>query len=198
MKLVEMSQVPLAVLPLAQLKAHLRLGTGFSEDGLQDEVLESFMRAALGAIEARTGKILISRRFSLSLRSWGRGGVCVLPLAPVTAVASLGIVGATDTLRLIGPERYLLEDGDQRAVLRGRSALPAIPEGGRAVLELQAGMAAGFGDLPADLVQAVLLLAAHYYEYRHETALGPGCMPFGVSTLIERYRVVRLGLGALA
>jgi len=41
----------------------------------------------------------------------------------------------------------------------------------------------------------VLLLAAHYYEYRDETALGEGCMPFGVSSLIERYRTVRLFAG---
>jgi len=38
----------------------------------------------------------------------------------------------------------------------------------------------------------VLLLAAHYYEHRTETALGEGCMPFGVASLIERYRKVRL------
>ena len=44
----------------------------------------------------------------------------------------------------------------------------------------------------ADLAQAVMLLAAHYYEYRDETALAEGCMPFGVASLIERYRIVRL------
>ncbi|PCH74343.1 MAG: hypothetical protein COC12_04000, partial [Rhodobacteraceae bacterium] len=49
--------------------------------------------------------------------------------------------------------------------------------------------------LPADLGQAVLLLAAHYYEYRDETSLGDGCMPFGVSSLVQRYRAVRLSLG---
>jgi uncharacterized phiE125 gp8 family phage protein len=40
------------------------------------------------------------------------------------------------------------------------------------------------------------MLAAHFYEYRHETALGSGCMPFGVTSLIERYRPLRLSLGA--
>ena len=62
------------------------------------------------------------------------------------------------------------------------------------------GFTAGFGpdwdDLPGDLGQAVLLLAAYYYEYRNETAVGEGYMPFGVSSLIERYRTVRLFAGA--
>jgi uncharacterized phiE125 gp8 family phage protein len=60
---------------------------------------------------------------------------------------------------------------------------------------LSAGYAPDWAGLPADLGQAVLLLAAHYYEYRHETALGDGCMPFGVTSLIERYRTVRLMAG---
>ena len=41
-----------------------------------------------------------------------------------------------------------------------------------------------------------MLLASHYYEYRDETALSQGCMPFGVTSLIARYRPIRLGLGA--
>jgi uncharacterized phiE125 gp8 family phage protein len=56
-------------------------------------------------------------------------------------------------------------------------------------------MAERFDLLPADLQQAVLLLAAHYYEYRDEQSLGEGCMPFGVTSLIARYRALRMGLG---
>jgi len=46
------------------------------------------------------------------------------------------------------------------------------------------------------LQQAVMLLSAHYHEFRHDTGLGEGCMPFGVTALIERFRVVRIGGGA--
>jgi uncharacterized phiE125 gp8 family phage protein len=53
---------------------------------------------------------------------------------------------------------------------------------------------AGFGDawaaVPADLAQAVLMLAARYYEDRSHDGTR-GAMPFGVSTLIERWRQVR-------
>ena len=37
-----------------------------------------------------------------------------------------------------------------------------------------------------------MLLAAHYYEFRNETSLSDGCMPFGVSSLIERYKIMRI------
>ena len=59
-----------------------------------------------------------------------------------------------------------------------------------------AGFGAAWGDVPADLRQAVLMLATHYYEYRHDTSLSSGCMPFGVTSLLERYRPVRLHMGA--
>ncbi|MEC7962778.1 MAG: head-tail connector protein, partial [Pseudomonadota bacterium] len=57
-------------------------------------------------------------------------------------------------------------------------------------------LTAGFGPwdaVPPDLAQAVLMLAAHYYEYRDDTGLKAGCMPFGVTALIERHRQMRLG-----
>ncbi len=54
-----------------------------------------------------------------------------------------------------------------------------------------------WSEVPPDLQQAVFMLGAHYYEYRHETSLSDGCMPFGVTSLIERYRTVRIGMGGL-
>ena len=60
---------------------------------------------------------------------------------------------------------------------------------------IPAGFATGWDELPADLAQAVLLLAAHYYEYRNETALSDGCMPFGVTSLVQRYRPMRIAPG---
>ena len=67
--------------------------------------------------------------------------------------------------------------------------------GGNVVIEFDAGFGATCQDVPSDLQQAVFLLAAHYYEYRQETGLGEGCMPFGVTSLIERYKIMRLGAG---
>ena len=73
--------------------------------------------------------------------------------------------------------------------------LPSIPQNGSARITFTAGYGPAWSDLPADLAQAVLMLAAHYYEYRAEVALSGGCMPFGVTALIERYRPLRLSGG---
>lgn len=196
--LIEETLVPDPALPVDRFKDHLRLGTGFGELGLQDGVLRGFLRAAIAAIEARTGKILIARDFSLSLTDWDDAGGQILPVAPVTALMQVVLEDANAVQTVVAPERYRLERDSQRPRLRPAGMLlPTVPTGGTVTVTFIAGMAADWDGLPADLGQAVMLLAAHYYEYRDETGLGPGCMPFGVTSLIQRYRTVRLGLGAM-
>ena len=193
MMLVEETTVPQAALPVTEFKAHLRLGSGFAEGQVQDAVLESFLRAAMTAIEARTGKALIERDFSYSLGAWRDAGGQGLPVAPVSAITELTLEDATGDVQLIDPAAYRLAQDMQRPRLMPMGTLlPTLPTNGAAIVRFTAGFGPAWADLPADLAQAVMLLAAHYYEYRDETALGAGCMPFGVTSLIERYRTVRL------
>jgi uncharacterized phiE125 gp8 family phage protein len=193
MMLIEETAVPLAALPLAEFKAHLRLGTGFADDDIQDPVLESFLRASLAAIEGRTGKVLLEREFSWAVHHWRDATGQALPVAPVRALLSLGLRNRADEIEVIDPAHYRLEQDVHRPVLRPVGTfLPVIVRGGVAEVRFRAGFGVGWGDLPADLAQAVLMLAAHYYEYRHDLSLSSGCMPFGVASLIERYRTVRL------
>ena len=196
MMLIEETTVPDVALPVDQFKAHLRLGTGFGEESLQDGVLKGFLRAAIAAIEARTGKVLIERDFSWTLSAWRDRAAQGLPVAPVGSVAQVSVVDALGGERVLDTGSYRLESDSQSPRLRPISGLlPMVPTGGEARIGFRAGMAADWGGLPADLGQAILLLAAHYYEYRHETALVDGCMPFGVTSLIQRYRAVRVGFG---
>lgn len=199
MILIEETAISQAALPLEKFKAHLRLGTGFSDGDVQDAVLEGFLRAAISAIEARTGKVLIARDFAWTLWRWRSREGQVLPVAPVTALTGVVLRDRDSGEVAVDPARYRLEENTHQPVLRPAGALlPAIPTGGAAVISFTAGMGATWDELPADLGQAVLMLAAHYHEYRHETALGQGCMPFGVTSLVERYRGVRLYMGGTA
>ncbi|MBW4708534.1 head-tail connector protein [Roseobacter sp. YSTF-M11] len=197
MMLIEETTVPDAALPVEEFKAHLRLGTSFGNESAQDEVLSGFLRAAMAAVEARTGKVLMTRPFSWSLTFWRDRDAQVLPVAPVSVVNHVWTVARDGSQAEIDAAQYWLERDSQRPRLRSVGAcLPVIPQGGSALVEFEAGYGLTWSDLPADLRQAVLLLASHYYEYRHETSLSDGCMPFGVSSLIERYKVLRMGPGA--
>ncbi|WP_298678376.1 head-tail connector protein [uncultured Lentibacter sp.] len=197
MMLTEETAVPTAALPVDAFKAHLRLGTGFAEDTLQEPVLASFLRAAIAAIEARTGKILIERDFSWLLNGWRDDTGQALPVAPVTALSEVVFINRSGAETPLAAHFYRLAEDMQRPKLTPvAGVLPAVPTGGAVRIGFRAGYGPSWEDLPADLAQAVLLLAAYYYEYRNETSVGEGYMPFGVSSLIERYRTVRLFAGA--
>ena len=198
MMLIEETSVPTSALPVAQFKDHLRLGSGFSDDSVQDGLLEGFLRSAMAAIEARTGKALLERTFSWTVTRWRDSGAQALPIAPISAIVEVALLDRIGSETIVDPEIYQLRPDMQRPVLAAVGAcLPAIERAGSAKISMLAGFGLEWSDLPADLTQAVFLLAAHYYEYRHEVQYDGGCMPFGVSALIERYRTLRvLGGGA--
>ena len=53
MILTELSAPPSTAVPVRALAEHLRLGSGFADDGSQDQLLELYLRSAMAAIEAR-------------------------------------------------------------------------------------------------------------------------------------------------
>lgn len=197
MMLVEQTSVPASALPVADFRDHLRLGTGFADDGAEDSLLETFLRAAIAAVEAWTGKVLLERDFSWSLMAWRDTRAQTLPVAPVSEINAIRIVDCLDWQSIVDPAKYRLQQDTHRPVLMARgSRLPTIPPQGSVSIEFTAGFGPAWPDVPADLAQAVMLLAAYYYEYRHEMRVGGAVMPYGVSSLVDRWRNVRLVGGA--
>jgi uncharacterized phiE125 gp8 family phage protein len=192
--LVEETGVPDAAVPVARLREHLRLGTGFGEDGLQDPVLAGFLRAAMAAIEGRIGKVLIARNYLYTRETWAFADRQPLPVAPVQTVTEVAVAdGAGMAVVLSAGSWRLVRDGQRPQIVAVGLTFPAVPERGELRIRFRAGFGDAFSSVPADLQQAVLLLAAHYHEFRHDTGLGEGCMPFGVTALLERFRVMRIG-----
>jgi len=193
MLLVELSTIPTAALPVAEIAAHLHLGTGFADDGSQNQVLEIYLRAAIAAIEARIGKALITRSFSWQLTAWREPCSQGLPVAPISQITAVKVVDAAGVETIADAGLYVLEKDSQRPRLVAQGThLPAIPAAGVANIEFDAGFGPAWSDVPVDLAQAVFLLAAHYYENRHGEGGRESLMPFGVMALIETHRTVRV------
>jgi uncharacterized phiE125 gp8 family phage protein len=198
MILTEVSAPPSAAVPVRAFAEHLRLGTGFADDGAEDQVLELYLRAAMAAIEARIGRALIAREFTWTVTRWREEASQGLPIAPVSAVSAITLVSPEGAETAVEPGTWAMLRDAARPRLVGRSGrpLPRIPRGAHAEIRFTAGFGAGWQDVPADLRQAVFLLAAHYYENRSEPTQGAGSMPFGVLVLIEAYRTLRVGAGS--
>ena len=162
-------------------------------------MLELYLRAAMAAIEARLGRVLLARDFAWTVTHWREDASQGMPVAPVRAVASVTLVAADRSETPVDPEDWSVLRDSQRPRLVGRfgRSLPRIPRAGHAEIRFNAGFGETWDEVPADLRQAVFLLAAHYYENRTEAGAADASMPFGVLVLIEAYRATRLGGGGL-
>jgi uncharacterized phiE125 gp8 family phage protein len=193
MILTEVTTIPAAVLPVQAMKDHLRLGTGFADDGLQDALIEGYLRAAIAALEARIGKVLITRRFRWQIEAWRDGAAQALPVAPVSAISSMQLRNAAGDAIQVAPNRIrLVQDTHRPRLAAMGGALPTIPALGTAEIEFDAGFGPSWSDVPPDLAQASFLLAAEFYEHRHDAGLTQPGLPAGVTRLIERWRTVRI------
>ncbi len=194
MNLNETTTLSSADFPIAELKDQLRLGTGFTDSGAQDGLLETCLRAAMGAIEARTSRILLRRRFQWNIYNWRMDGdTQALPFAPVSSILYLRMIAAGGEITTIDSADYKLQlDSHRPKIVALKRSFPAIETGGSAEVSMYAGY--GFWEhVPADLQNAMLMLAASYYENRDGMINGGGQIPFGVSALLEPYKRVRLG-----
>ena len=192
MQPTEISPIPDSALPVGALREHLRLSFGFADSVTQDALLIQYLRAALAQVEARTGRALFSRTFALRLARWRQDYAQPLLVAPVSAVVSVTLLDPSGLETLVAPQAYQLEaDTSRPRLVAVGMTLPTIPAHGSVVIALTAGFGPDWTDIPADLRQAVLLLAAQYYEGRDTGASKDA--DFGVRALLERWRDIRLG-----
>jgi uncharacterized phiE125 gp8 family phage protein len=193
MILTELTSVPDSALPLQAFKNQLRLGTGFGEDTLQDAVLNGVLRAAMTVIEGRVGKALVARSFNLRIEDWQSLDEQTLPVAPVSSVASVTLVDSAGVNTALGTTSYRLVPDTHRPKLDAVGVLfPAVPGDGHVDIVFTAGFGVDWTFVPTDLSQAVLILAAVYYEDRHDNGMQSPALPHAVLALIERWRTVRL------
>lgn len=194
MLLVEETAPAQGALPVAALKSHLRMGSGFEavEDATEDAALAGFLRAAIATVEARTGKVLLTRVFRLRLEDWRDPAGQPLPLAPALSVESVELADRSGAVTTVPPSAWRLVPDNQRPVLAPvGSSLPAVPMGGAVTVRFAAGFGTTWDKVPGDLAQAVLMLAARYYEDRGFDGGQNLALPHGVGALIERWRAVR-------
>lgn len=193
MTLTEISTIAASAFPVQAMKDHLRLGTGFSDDGMQDALIISYLRAAMRAIEGRIGKAILQRRFLMVLQDWRRLDEQPLPMAPVSSVVSVVLRDLAGVATVVEPSRYRLAADLQRPRLVSVGLLlPSVADEGQIELVFDAGFGAEWNAVPDDLGQAVLLLAAEFYENRSDQSQRASGLPAAVQALIEPWRTVRL------
>jgi uncharacterized phiE125 gp8 family phage protein len=174
---------------LAEAKANLRL----DHDG-EDELVEGLIRAAREEVETATGLALIEQHWRLCLDRLPRSGEVLLRRHPVREIVSVTIYDRDGAANIVDPAHYMLFAGGRPA----RLIFEAVPGSDHARNGIEIDFRAGFGeagtDVPDLIKRAILMLVAHWYEFRASfgAARQPVGFPEGYDRLIAPYRMRRL------
>ncbi|WP_367715373.1 head-tail connector protein [Nitratireductor sp. GISD-1A_MAKvit] len=173
----------------AEAKAHLRIGHA-SEDAL----LEGLIRAAREEVEKTTGQALIDQSWRLTMDDWPQGATVFLNRTPVREVISVTVFDDDGAASLVDPASYQLDSHACPA----RLAFAERPLPGRRLNGIEIDFRAGYGeagtDVPDLLRRAIVLLVAHWFEFRasFDAKDQPVSLPVGYQRLVNRYRKPRL------
>lgn len=182
-----------AVEPLTvdEAKTHLRI-----DHGDDDTLLASLIASSRLNIEAALDLALITQSWSWKLDAWPDPGVLELPVRPVPSVEAVRITRSDGTVDELSPDQFHVDGSSTPPRLVATSG--AWPNPGIPALGIEIAFTAGFGnaasDVPQPIRQALLMLAAHWYEHREPVEIGgEGTrIPGTVSALLMPYRMVRL------
>lgn len=172
-----------------QAKAHLRISA--NDD---DDVVQSLLAAAIDFLERDTGLSLINQTWRFWFDAVPDDKVLLIDRRPANDIVSFIGYDLTGNAASIGAESYFLNTVTVPARLR----LAADQDWQVAVNGLEVDVRSGFGetgaDVPSSLVQAILCLVAHWYEFRgaFDASDQPVSIPDAYKRLIKPWR--RMGL----
>lgn len=171
-----------------EIKAYLRVETA-DEDALITRLAAAARRTA----EAMTGRAFITQSWRLTFDRWPPSRTMELPLPPLRTVDAVRLIDDADTETVWPAVNYVVDATTEPGRLRLRDgAAPPVP--GRDIAGLAVDFTAGYGsqptDVPADPRQAMIRLAAHWFEHRDAPEAGP--LPRALEALFAPSRVALL------
>lgn len=175
-----------AVLSVAVAKAWVRV-----LHDLEDDLIGSLRDAALDLVEQHTGKSLLLRSFEWRGRFGAIMPMGIDPVASITSVSYLDAEGVSQTL--VAADYLKIGLYGQLEAKSRSTVFPETLDGDAPVtIQFEAGYAAD--ECPQSLLQAALMMVAHYYTNREAVTVGVEAaeLPLGFCQLCRPFRSVRV------
>lgn len=174
---------------VAEAKVHIR----FEEDS-EDALIGRLIKAAREYAERHQNRTFITRRWRLSLERFPSGRTIYLPRPPLQSVEAITYMLADGTMETLDPTLYVVDTESEPGAVH---LLPGVSWPGAPLgpgMPVRVDFKAGYGDPasgPGSVVQAMLLLVAHWFENREAVTVGVTSQPvaFAVEALLNPDRV---------
>jgi uncharacterized phiE125 gp8 family phage protein len=176
-------------LSLAETKQFLRV-----EHDDDDAVITALIAGARSHVEALTRRALLTQTWRLVLDAWPGNGRIAPRIGPLQSLVAARVFDAAGVAHAVDGEQFVID------VAANVIAAPcwALPMPGRAHAGIELDVICGFGalasDVPKDILHALRLLVAHWYEHRGVIAIGgsTAVLPAGLHALIAPHRMLSL------
>lgn len=174
---------------LVGAKSHLRID---STD--EDVFIGELIVTARQYLEQFCGLRLITQSWRQYEDCWPTSHVLNLDIRPVKSVETITVYDVNGTPDIISSTDYQIDNVSQIA----RIHMPGGTTAGQALNGIEVDFTVGFGDtgvdVPDTLKRAILMLVAHWYEFRgaisaHEQ---PVSIPPGFETLIASFKRIAI------
>ena len=174
---------------LAEAKAHLRI-----DHDAEDDLIGGLIRAARDEVERTTSLALIDQAWRAALDDLPGSGLVRLRRGPVKHIIAVTLYGADGEARLLDPSQFELDSLSTPARLHIRTRPDALRIMNGIEIDFQAGYGEAGADVPDLLKRAVLMLVAHWFEFRasYGAASQPVSMPDGFLRLLSGFIPRRL------
>jgi uncharacterized phiE125 gp8 family phage protein len=183
--------VPPAGEPLSLAEARQFLRVEHDDD---DAVITALIAAARAHVEALTRRALLTQTWRIVLDAWLAHGRIAPRIGPLQTLLAARVFDASGVAHALEVESFVV-DAAANVIAAPCWALPAP---GRSVAGIELDVICGFGalasDVPADLIHALKILLAHWYDNRGLAPAGGGAasQPAGLHALIAPYRGLSL------
>ncbi|KFB10653.1 head-tail connector protein [Nitratireductor basaltis] len=174
---------------LSEARAHMRL-----DHDSEGDLIAGLIRAAREEVERSTGLALIEQSWRLVLDAWPQDEPVLLKKGPVRAIHGVTVYGREGEAQAMAVEKLVADTNSTPA----RLFLTKRPKPDVMINGIEIDFSAGFGESGADvpdlLKRAILLLVAHWYEFRGAVRADqqPVSLPDSYRQLIASFREVRL------
>jgi uncharacterized phiE125 gp8 family phage protein len=178
---------PTEPITLAMAKDFLRVASAQTDE---DDLIGRYIKAARAFVENRIYRSLVPMSVDVVYDALASTyGWLTLPYPPLVSVTSITTIGVDGAATVIDPSLYLVDTSSEP----GRIGLPngqPWPMNLRAFQPVTVRIVVGYTVVPEDLVQAMRLLVAHYFENRVASSLVGAIMPMGIDEHLAPYQIV--------
>lgn len=172
---------------LADAKAHLRVTSA-----TEDDLITALLATATAFLERDTGLALIDQQWR-GYFDWREDGILELLRFPVRGIVSVTVYGADGAATVLDGSDYYVNLVSRPPRVRLDGVSQAACANGIEV-DFDAGFGEAGTDVPDELKRAILVLVAHWHEFRgvFDAADQPVSVPALYARLVRHYRLVRV------